>query len=248
MLRHRGVLAAVSLLLLSSLAACGFADDNYDNAQDALNRSRPNLTVPASVTTMKPFQTLPGEATGDSIPVELATPEQRAAALAEAQQRIDDRKAGRLPGSSSRPGTAGGPAATGGGVPTTTTTTTVPDTPACRATRSLQETGVLLVTSKGASPSDYRAAIAAAATAFRILAPLLPAEQRNVATVVAAAFAPVEERAATAGTTSEMRADVRQFLAVQGKNVTTVLKGGSFVCPQLLDNNLDQAEKVDFSK
>jgi len=239
---HRGVLAAVALLLLAAVPACGFADDNYENAQAALDRSKPNLTVPETVTTMKPYQTIPGDDTSGSIPVELATPAQRAAALAEAQQRADDRKAGRP----TSPTSASGGATSPGGAPTGATTTTVPDTAACRATRALQETGVLLVTSKGASPADYRAAIAAAATSFRALAPLLPGEQRNVATVVAAAFAPVEERAAASTSTAAMRADVRAFLAAQGKNVTTVLKGGSVVCPQVLDDNLDQAETVQF--
>lgn len=241
---HRGVVAAVSLLLLAALPACGFADDNYENAQAALDRSRPNLTVPATVTTMAPFQTIPGDDTSGTIPVELATPEQRAAALAEAQQRAEDRKAGRTPGSAAGPFAS--PAPSPPPAAPTSTTTTVPDTPGCRAIRSLQETGVLLVSSKGAAPSDYRVAIASTASSFRTLAPLLPPAQRNVAAVVVAAFAPVEERAATATTTAAMRADVQSFLAAQGKNVTTVLKGGSFVCPQLLDSNLDQAETNQF--
>ena len=238
---HRGVLAAVVLLLVAAVPACGFADDNYDNAQRALDRSTPDLTVPETVTTLKPYQTIPGDVTSESIPVELATPEQRAAALVEAQQRIDDRKAGRTPGAgATRPGSGG----TAPGLPATTTTTTVPDTPACRASRSVQETGVLLVTATNASPADYRASVFAVGSSFRALVPLLPPEQRNVATVVAAAFAPVESRALAATSTSAMKAEVRTFLAAQSRNVTTVLKAAAVLCPQAITDNLDQAEKV----
>lgn len=241
---HRGVLAAVVLLLVAAVPACGFADDNYDNAQRALDRSRPDLTVPETVTTMKPFQTIPGDATSsDSIPVELATPEQRAAAIAQATQRAEARKAG---GKGAAAG-GGTPSGTAPAVPVATpatTTTTVPDTPACRASRSLQETGVLLMAATNASPADYRSALRAVGSSFRALSTLLPAEQRAVALKVAAAYLPVENRALLATTTSQMKADVRAFLAVESKDVTTVLKAASVLCPQVITENTDQAEKV----
>ena len=237
---HRGVVAAAAVLLVASLSACGFADDNYTNAEKALQNSRPDLTVPASVTTMAPFQTLPGDETGGTLPVELATPEQRAAAIAEAQQRAEERRTGVVPAQGGAPGTRRPtPAA-----PTTTTTSTIPDTPQCRAALAVQTSGSLLVLSKNAGVAEVRTAVAQVANSFRSLAQLVPPEQRTVGLAVAAAFLPVEQRAATATSSRAIRTDVQQFLAAQSKNVTVVLKAASVICPQVITENTDQAEKI----
>ena len=238
MSRHRGVLAALSLLLLAALSACGFADDNYENAQSELDRSKPDLTVPASVTTMQPFQTIPGEATGGSIPVELATPAQRAAALAEAQQRADDRKAGRT-STSGRPGTSGGtPRATG------PTTTTVPDTPACRVSRQLQVVGGMVVLSPKDSLTAYRESISALGGVWRQVQQAVPADNRPLVDGVVGAYVAVELRAGAATTTSEVRAELTGFLQSQSTEITKVLTVLTSLCPQVIDSGQDQAETI----
>ena len=235
MSRHRGVLAALSLLLLAALSACGFADDNYENAQSELDRSKPDLTVPASVTTMQPFQTIPGEATGGSIPVELATPAQRAAALAEAQQRADDRKAGRT----STSGSAGGtPTAVG------PTTTTVPDTPACRASRQLQVVGGMVVLSPKDSLTAYRESISALGGVWRQVQQAVPADNRPLVDGVVGAYVAVELRAGAATTTSEVRAELTGFLQSQSTEITKVLTVLTSLCPQVIDSGQDQAETI----
>lgn len=243
MSRYRGVLAAVPLLLLAALPACGFADDNYENAQAALDRSRPDLTVPATVTTMAPFQTIPGDDTSGSIPVELATPEQRAAALAEAQQRAEDRKAGRKPGTT---GSAGG--ASGGAVrpPTTVapTTTTVPDSPACNASRQLQVVGGMVVLSPKDSLPAYRESIAALGGVWRQVQLAVPAANRPLVDGVVGAYVQVEQRAFVATTTSQVRAELTGFLETQSKQITKVLTVLTSLCPQVIDTGQDQAETI----
>jgi hypothetical protein len=225
----------MALLLLAALPACGFADDNYENAQSELNRSRPDLTVPATVTTMQPFQTIPGEATGGSIPVELATPAQRAAALAEAQQRADDRKAGRT----STSGSAGGtPTAAG------PTTTTVPDTPACRASRQLQVVGGMVVLSPKDSLTAYRESISALGGVWRQVQQAVPADNRPLVDGVVGAYVAVELRAGAATATSEVRAELTGFLQSQSKQITKVLTVLTSLCPQVIDSGQDQAETI----
>lgn len=241
---HRGVLAAVSLLLLAALPACGFADDNYENAQAALDRSRPDLTVPATVTTMAPFQTIPGDDTSGSIPVELATPEQRAAALAEAQQRAEDRKAGRTgtTGSGSAGGASGGTARP----PTTVapTTTTVPDSPACRASRQLQVVGGMVVLSPKDSLPAYRDSISALGGVWRQVQLAVPPANRPLVDGVLGAYVQVEQRASAATTTSQVRAELTGFLQAQSKQITKVLTVLTSLCPQVIDTGQDQAETI----
>jgi hypothetical protein len=240
---HRGVLAAVALLLLAAVPACGFADDNYDNAQAALDRSKPDLTVPETVTTMAPYQTIPGDDTSGSIPVELATPAQRAAALAEAQQRADDRKAGRVSGSGTAGGTAGGAA---GGTPTAAgpTTTTVPDTPACRASRQLQVVGGMVVLSPKDSLTAYRESISALGGVWRQVQQAVPADNRPLVDGVVGAYVAVEVRAGAATTTSEVRAELTGFLQSQSKQITKVLTVLTSLCPEVIDSGQDQAETI----
>ena len=239
MSRHRGVLAALSLLLLAAMTACGFADDNYENAQSELDRSKPDLTVPASVTTMQPFQTIPGEATGGSIPVELATPAQRAAALAEAQQRADDRKAGRVSGSV----TAGG--GTGGRAPTTTT---VPTSPACSSSRKLQEVGTLLLMAPKTALPAYRDSVAALARTWQDVLAVLPPANRPLAEPVVAAFVDVQARSVTATSVDEVVGSLSLFLQSQSKQITKVLTVLTSLCPEVIDSGQDQAESVPFGR
>lgn len=236
MSRYRGVLAAVSLLLLAALPACGFADDNYENAQSELDRSRPNLTVPATVTTMAPFQTIPGDDTSGSIPVELATPAQRAAALAEAQQRAEDRKAGRKPGTT---GSAGGTPTSAG-----PTTTTVPDTPACNASRQLQVVGGMVVLSPKDSLPAYRESISALGGVWRQVQLAVPSANRPLVDGVLGAYVQVEQRAVAATTTSQVRAELTEFLQAQSKQITKVLTVLTSLCPQVIDTGQDQAETI----
>lgn len=237
---HRGVVAAAAVLLVASLSACGFADDNYTNAEKALENSRPNLTVPASVTTMAPFQTLPGDETGGSLPVELATPEQRAAAVAEAQQRAEDRKAGRVPG---RPG------APGAGVPSTAstapTTTTVPVTPACTASRRLQVVGNMLVLSPRDSLASQRDAVAALAGVWREVQAAVPPANRPLVDGVVLAYLEIEQRALTATTSAQLRGELTGFLRSQSREITKVLTVLTSLCPQVIDTGQDQAESID---
>jgi hypothetical protein len=233
----------VSLLLLTALSACGFADDNYENAQSELNRSKPDLTVPATVTTMKPFQTIPGEASGGSIPVELATPAQRAAALAEAQQRADDRKAGRVPGSVAAGGAVGGAAPRP--VPTTTT---VPDTSACNSSRKLQEVGTLLLLAPKASLPAYRDSVAALARTWQDVLAVLPPANRPLAEPVVAAFLDVQARSVTATSVDEVVGNLSFFLQSQSKQITKVLTVLTSLCPEVIDSGQDQAESVPFGR
>ena len=264
---HRGVLAAVALLLLAALPACGYADDNYENAQNALDRSKPNLTVPETVTTMKPFQTLPGEATADSIPVELATPEQRAAALAEAQRRIDDRKAGRTGaaaggttgtgGTGTGTGAAGTGATTSGGsaaggrggatTPSGTTSTTLPDSPSCNASRQLQVVGGMVVLAPKDSLPAYRDSITALAGVWRQIQLAVPAANRPLVDGVVVAYLNVQQKALFATTTAQVRAELMTFLQSQSKQITKVLTVLTSLCPQVITAGQDQAETINLN-
>jgi hypothetical protein len=234
---HRGVLAAVALLLLAAVPACGFADDNYDNAQAALDRSKPDLTVPETVTTMAPYQTIPGDDTSGSIPVELATPAQRAAALAEAQQRADDRKAGRVSGSV----TAGG-----GALGTAPTTTTVPTSAACNSSRKLQEVGTLLLMSPKVALPAYRESLSALARTWQDVLTVLPPANRPLAEPVVAAFLDVEAKSVTATSVDEVVKNLTFFLRSQSKQITKVLTVLTSLCPEVIDSGQDQAESVPF--
>ncbi len=237
--RHRGVLAAVLLLLCVGASACGFADDNYTDAQAALDRSNPDLTVPATVTTMKPFQTLPGAETGESIPVELATPEQRAAAIAQAQQQAEDRRAGRVPG---RPGAPGPGAATT--APPAPTTTTIPVTPACTASRRLQVVGNMVVLSPPDSLASQRDAVSALSGVWREVQAAVPPVNRPLVDGVVLAYLAVEQRALTATTSAQLRAELTGFLGTQSREITKVLTVLTSLCPQVIDTGQDQAESI----
>ena len=238
---HRGVLAAVALLLLAAVPACGFADDNYDNAQAALDRSKPDLTVPETVTTMAPYQTIPGDDTSGSIPVELATPAQRAAALAEAQQRADDRKAGRVSGSGTAGGTAGG--AAGGTAPTTTT---LPTSAVCNSSRKLQEVGTLLLMSPKVALPAYRESLSALARTWQDVLTVLPPANRPLAEPVVAAFLDVEAKSVTATSVDEVVKNLTFFLRSQSKQITKVLTVLTSLCPEVIDSGQEQAESVPF--
>lgn len=65
---RRGALGLVLAVVVALVASCGWADDNYTNAQAQLDRSNPNVTVNETTTTGKPFTTIPRDKV-EAIPV-----------------------------------------------------------------------------------------------------------------------------------------------------------------------------------
>lgn len=244
---------------LSVLGACGFADDNYQAAQAELDNSRPVLTVKATTTSAAPLPTLTPEQIR-KVPVRRATPEEVASNLAaEAQARADEAQA-RLDAAAGRSGSRSGsrsgrtvgrrPFRPGPGttapatITTITTTTTAPLSPLCFNVRTLQVTGGRIVMSRDLAPAAYRQVVADTSASFRRMVALMPADQRGVGEQVGAAFSDVENRAAAAGSTAEIRAAVQSFMRSEGRRITEVLKIASFLCPQVISSGVDQAETI----
>ena len=234
-------------VVLSVLGACGFADDNYQNAQAELDRSRPVLTVKATTTTAAPLPTLAPEPVR-KVPVRRATPEEVAAnRAAEAQARRDAAVARSGRG---RAGTARRPFRPGPGttapatIITITTTTTAPLSPLCFNVRALQVTGGRIVMSRDLPPEAYRQVVADTSATFRRMVALMPADKRALGDEVAAAFADVETRAQAAASTAEIRSEVQSFMRAQGRRITGVLNLASLLCPQVISSGQNQAETI----
>lgn len=224
--RNWRVVTALAVLA-GSLTACGFADDNYTNAEKALQNSRPNLTVPATVTTMKPFETIPGSRTTDSIPVKVASPEEVAAARARAS-------------GAATPGSASGAGALR---PAPVTTTTQPDTPLCRSAQSLQEVGELLTSARGAAPADFPVVVA---TALRALDEVVSQLRKDLVpgwAEVRQTIAVWQGSLTTIDTVAEMRRSLQDFLRTVGPQVTKTLQVVSLYCPQQFDGS-QRAEDI----
>ncbi|MFM7068745.1 MAG: hypothetical protein ACKOYM_04715 [Actinomycetes bacterium] len=243
------VVAAV----LCAAAGCGWADDNYQNAEARLQRSSPNLTVDATTTTLAAPTTMPGDRTR-KIPVRRATPGQIAAARDRAaRERAASAPStivlpdGRVVTVPRRPGT----------YPTTTAEPRdigpgpypTPDdlSPLCRALYDLTSTAFKIRRDEKAPLSQYRLYTLLSLDRFTDMARLVPAEASATAVTLISKSDALRSQVQAATTPLRIYELMTRFVFVNGAEINRVLAAVAKECPTLFPKGFNPEETFNLS-